>query len=179
VALGAGDDEALKGGVVALAIERGLSVLAHSPLGGPKRAPRLGRDRLLAEIAERHGATAAQVILAGLLSLDARVVALPARRAPKTRVSPPRPGAWCSTTPIAPASASVSAVWTRRAPRPPAATGRWCWSPASPAPASRRTWCASPAPASRASTATRAAARSPASPPRSTSSSQAARAAWC
>src|SRR5204863_175156 len=48
VALGAGDDEALRGGVVSLALELGLWVLAHSPFGGPQRAARLLRAPPLA-----------------------------------------------------------------------------------------------------------------------------------
>jgi len=84
VALGAGDDEALRGGVVALALERGLWVLAHSPLGGPLRAARLSRDARLAAVAARLDATPAQVVLRGLLEMHPRVVALPGARRPET-----------------------------------------------------------------------------------------------
>ncbi len=84
VALGAGEDEALRGGVVQLALERGLWVLAHGPLGGPKRAPKLARDRVLAPIAERAHATAAQVVLRWIVGLHARVIALPGARNPET-----------------------------------------------------------------------------------------------
>jgi aryl-alcohol dehydrogenase-like predicted oxidoreductase len=88
VACGAGDDEALRGGLVALAAERGLWILAHAPFGGPKRVARLGRDATLAAAAERLGATPAQVVLAWLLALHPRVVALPgARRAETARAS--------------------------------------------------------------------------------------------
>src|SRR4029079_1926739 len=38
IALSPYDDGALRGGVVARCIERGVAVLAHSPLGGPRRA---------------------------------------------------------------------------------------------------------------------------------------------
>ena len=84
VALGAGDDTAIRGGVVALALERGLTVLAHAPFGGPKRAASLARDRVLSAVAERLGVTVHQLVLAGILALDARVVALPGARRPET-----------------------------------------------------------------------------------------------
>ena len=84
VALGAGDDEALRGGVVSLALERGLWVLAHAPFGGPVRAGRLARDPVLAQAASRLGRTPAQTVLAWLLALHPRVVALPGARRPET-----------------------------------------------------------------------------------------------
>jgi aryl-alcohol dehydrogenase-like predicted oxidoreductase/predicted kinase len=84
VALGAGEDQALRGGVVSLALERGLWVLAHAPFGGPERARRLARDPALAQAAERIGATPAQAVLAWLLTLHPRVVALPGARRPET-----------------------------------------------------------------------------------------------
>jgi len=84
VALGAGEDEALRGGAVAFALERGLWVLAHSPFGGPGRAARLGRDPAIAQAAKTLGTTNAQAVLAWLLSLHPRVVALPGARRPQT-----------------------------------------------------------------------------------------------
>jgi predicted kinase len=84
VALGAGDDEALRGGVVSLALDRGLHVLAHAPFGGPARAARLDRDAALVEAARRLSATPAQVVLAWLLALHPRIVALPGARRPDT-----------------------------------------------------------------------------------------------
>jgi aryl-alcohol dehydrogenase-like predicted oxidoreductase/predicted kinase len=84
VALGAGDDQALRGGVVRLAAERGLWILAHSPFGGPKRAARLGRDPVIAKLAQRRGMEPAQVVLAWLLALHPRVVALPGARRPES-----------------------------------------------------------------------------------------------
>jgi aryl-alcohol dehydrogenase-like predicted oxidoreductase len=64
VAFSVFDDGAERSGVLALAEERGLIVLAHTPLGGPKGARRLSRVPVLAELAARHGASAAQVALA-------------------------------------------------------------------------------------------------------------------
>jgi len=57
VALGAHDDLAIRSGVVAYALARGLELLAHAPLGGPKRAPRLARDAVLRAVAARTGGT--------------------------------------------------------------------------------------------------------------------------
>lgn len=64
---------ALEGGVVSLALERGLWVMAHSPLGGVKRAKR---------------AKDPQRTLAGILSLHPRMIAIPgATRAETVRDS--------------------------------------------------------------------------------------------
>ena len=48
VALSPFDDRALRGGVVERCEELGLALLAHSPLGGPKRAGRVDADETLA-----------------------------------------------------------------------------------------------------------------------------------
>jgi aryl-alcohol dehydrogenase-like predicted oxidoreductase len=63
------DDGPLRDGVVARCRERGIRVLAHTPLGGVGGPARLLRDPVLAAIAARHGVTAAQVALAWLLDL--------------------------------------------------------------------------------------------------------------
>ena len=84
VALSPFDDRALRGGVVERCEEHGIAVIAHSPLGGPRRAGGLARNETLAEVAEKHDATAAEVALAWLLSLSAVVVAIPGARRPET-----------------------------------------------------------------------------------------------
>jgi aryl-alcohol dehydrogenase-like predicted oxidoreductase/predicted kinase len=84
VALSPFDVGALRGGVVARCAEAGVAVIAHSPLGGPRRAPRLARNQALAEVAKAHGATPAEVALAWLLALSPEVVAIPGARRPKT-----------------------------------------------------------------------------------------------
>ncbi len=84
VALSPFDDRALRGGVVARCAERGLTLMAHSPLGGPRRAIGLGADRRLKEIAARHGAAPAEVALAWLLGISPVVVAIPGARRPQT-----------------------------------------------------------------------------------------------
>src|SRR5262245_22659373 len=55
VALGAFADAPWKNGVVERCLALGLTVLAHAPLGGPTRAPRLARDPALLDVAERLG----------------------------------------------------------------------------------------------------------------------------
>ncbi len=82
VAVSVFDDGAARGGVLARCEERGVAVLAHSPLGGPPRVARLRRDPVLAEVAATHGATAAQVALAWLLARSPTLVPIPGARRP-------------------------------------------------------------------------------------------------
>ena len=65
-------------------------MIAHSPLGGPRRAGRLDRHEALAEIADARGATPAEVALAWLLELSPAVVAIPGARRPETARSAAR-----------------------------------------------------------------------------------------
>jgi aryl-alcohol dehydrogenase-like predicted oxidoreductase len=74
------DDRAIRGGVVARCEERGLAVIAHSPLGGPRRVARLRRDETLRRLAATHDATPEQVALAWLLGLSPALVAIPGAR---------------------------------------------------------------------------------------------------
>jgi aryl-alcohol dehydrogenase-like predicted oxidoreductase len=90
VALSRYDDRALRGGVLDRCAERGLTLIAHSPLGGPRRAGRLARDPAVAEVARAHGAPAAEVALAWLLALSPTVVAIPGARRPETARSASR-----------------------------------------------------------------------------------------
>lgn len=71
IALSPFDEHAFRGGVPALCRARGLLLLAHSPLGGPKRARRLSSDRVLDAVAHKHGATPHQIVLAWLYDLGA------------------------------------------------------------------------------------------------------------
>jgi predicted kinase len=84
VALSVLDDRTLRGGVVERCAELGIAVIAHSPLGGPRRAPGLARHDALKIVAETRGATAAEVALAWLLGLSPAVVAIPGARRPET-----------------------------------------------------------------------------------------------
>jgi aryl-alcohol dehydrogenase-like predicted oxidoreductase len=84
VALSIYDDRALRGGIVPRCDEMGIAVIAHSPLGGPRRAARLARHQPLADVAGARGVTAAEVALAWLLELSPGIVAIPGARRPET-----------------------------------------------------------------------------------------------
>jgi aryl-alcohol dehydrogenase-like predicted oxidoreductase/predicted kinase len=90
VALSPLDDGAVRGGVLARCEELGLTLIAHSPLGGPRRAPALARRDDLSLIAARHGASATEVALAWLLSLSPSVLPIPGARRPETARSAAR-----------------------------------------------------------------------------------------
>jgi aryl-alcohol dehydrogenase-like predicted oxidoreductase len=87
------EDGALRGGVVARCSELGLTLIAHSPLGGPRRAGTLDRRRELTPIAARHHATPAQTALAWLLGLSPAVIAIPGARRPESARSAARAAA--------------------------------------------------------------------------------------
>ncbi len=61
-----------------------MTVIAHSPLGGPRGAARLDRQQALTDVADARGVTPAQVALAWLLDLSPAVVAIPGARRPET-----------------------------------------------------------------------------------------------
>jgi len=85
VALGPHDDRAIRGGIVERCEELGIAVIAHSPLGSPRRAGALGgRHGALAEVADALGATPAEVALAWLLDVSPVVVPIPGARRPET-----------------------------------------------------------------------------------------------
>jgi aryl-alcohol dehydrogenase-like predicted oxidoreductase/predicted kinase len=84
VALSVLDDRALRGGVIERCAESGVTLIAHSPLGGPRGARGLGRRQALAEIADARDVTPAQAALAWLLDLSPAVVAIPGARRPET-----------------------------------------------------------------------------------------------
>jgi aryl-alcohol dehydrogenase-like predicted oxidoreductase len=90
VALSPYDDRPLRGGVVDRCAEAGIAVIAHSPLGGPRRSRGLARHQALTEVADARGATPAEVALAWLLQLSPAVVAIPGARRPETARSAAR-----------------------------------------------------------------------------------------
>ncbi len=90
VALSVYDDRALRGGIVERCAERGIAVIAHSPLGGPRRAAGLARRRTLADVADAHGVAPGEVALAWLLELSPAVIAIPGARRPETARSAAR-----------------------------------------------------------------------------------------
>ena len=84
VALSVFDDRALRGGVVERCADAGVAVMAHSPLGGPRRANGLARQQALLDVAAAHDVPPAEVALAWLLGLSPAVVAIPGARRPET-----------------------------------------------------------------------------------------------
>src|SRR4029079_13757282 len=84
VALSLLDDRAVRGGVVERCAELDLTLIAHSPLGGPRRAATLARRPELAAVAEAHSATPAEAALAWVLGLGGNVVAIPGATRPET-----------------------------------------------------------------------------------------------
>ena len=49
------EESGLRGGVPRYCLDEGIALLAHSPLGGPKKAAKIGRDRALGALAEARG----------------------------------------------------------------------------------------------------------------------------
>ena len=84
------DDRAIRGGVVERCREAGIVVIAHSPLGGPRRAAGLARRAELVAIAHRLDVHPEEVALAWLLGLAPGVVAIPGARRPETARSAAR-----------------------------------------------------------------------------------------
>ncbi len=78
VALSVVDDSAVRGGIVERCDVTGIALIAHSPLGGPRRSGRLVRQGL------------AEAALAWLLELSPAVVAIPGARRPETARSAAR-----------------------------------------------------------------------------------------
>jgi aryl-alcohol dehydrogenase-like predicted oxidoreductase len=72
VGLSVKDDTALRGGILERCDEAGIALIAHSPLGGPRRSGPLAREGL------------AEAALAWLLELSPVVVAIPGARRPET-----------------------------------------------------------------------------------------------
>ncbi|MFO0547096.1 MAG: aldo/keto reductase [Polyangiaceae bacterium] len=75
VALSPFDDTPFRSGLFTRCKELGITVLAHSPLGGPKKAARLARDPVLSRLASKHESSAQVIALAWLYGLG--VVPLP------------------------------------------------------------------------------------------------------
>ncbi|HVH62740.1 MAG TPA: aldo/keto reductase [Candidatus Dormibacteraeota bacterium] len=90
VAVNPFDDRAIRGGVIELCEKNGIALIAHSPLGGPRRSVRLDRMQPLVDMAGAIGATPAQMILAWLLDLSPCVIAIPGARRPETARSAAR-----------------------------------------------------------------------------------------
>jgi aryl-alcohol dehydrogenase-like predicted oxidoreductase len=70
-------DENVLNGVVQYCGTHGIQLIAYRPLGGSRRVKRTLSDPVLNEIAERHGATAAEIALAWLADLSETIVTIP------------------------------------------------------------------------------------------------------
>ena len=84
VALSVFDDSALRGGVLERCADAGVALIAHSPLGGPRRAKGVGRQEALVAVAEARGVTPAEVALAWVLDMSPGVVVIPGATRPET-----------------------------------------------------------------------------------------------
>jgi aryl-alcohol dehydrogenase-like predicted oxidoreductase/predicted kinase len=90
VALSLHDVRAVRGGVLERCAENEIALIAHSPLGGLRRAPGLARHRVLAGVATARGSSPAEVALAWLLELSPAIVPIPGARRPETARSAAR-----------------------------------------------------------------------------------------
>ena len=77
------NDIAIRGGLVEHCTARGILLLAHTPLGGSRRARRLAKDPALSSVAKRHETSAVAVALAWLCDLAEIVVPIPGARTPE------------------------------------------------------------------------------------------------
>ena len=84
------DDHAIRGGVVERCREAGIALIAHSPLGGPRRAAGLARRPELVAVAHRLDAHPHEVALAWVLGIAPGVIAIPGARRPETAGSAAR-----------------------------------------------------------------------------------------
>ena len=89
-ALSVYDDSALRGGIVERCAGAGRVLIAHSPLGGPRRGGSLARQPALITVADARGSTTAEIALAWLLGLSPALVAIPGARRPETARSSAR-----------------------------------------------------------------------------------------
>lgn len=112
IELGPASDGAVRSGVVAAALARGVLVLAHTPLGGAKGAARIARIPAVEAIASRGRATAIEIVLAWISGLHPLLVALPG----PTRVPTAASAARAATLELEPADrASLDAAFPRLA----------------------------------------------------------------
>jgi aryl-alcohol dehydrogenase-like predicted oxidoreductase/histidinol phosphatase-like enzyme len=68
------NDDNLLSGVAAYCVANRIRLIAHTPLGGPRRARRAKSDPLLADLAARHGVGPCEIALAWLMDLSDLIV---------------------------------------------------------------------------------------------------------
>jgi aryl-alcohol dehydrogenase-like predicted oxidoreductase/histidinol phosphatase-like enzyme/predicted kinase len=76
-------DESIMNGVAEYCLTNGIRLIAHRPAGGDQRHRRLSSDRLLGEIAARHGVTPFEIALAWLSELSELVLPIPGPTRPE------------------------------------------------------------------------------------------------
>jgi aryl-alcohol dehydrogenase-like predicted oxidoreductase/predicted kinase/histidinol phosphatase-like enzyme len=86
VSLGPLDDENLRNGVAEYCRDNGIRLICYRPLGGERRKA-LARDVVLRTVADHHGATPYEIVLAWLLTFGERVIPLPGATKPETVAS--------------------------------------------------------------------------------------------
>lgn len=72
--------EALENGVIEYCGAQGIGFLAYSPVGGGRLHKRLPENATVAEIAEKHGASAHAVVIAWVLAQGSTVIPIPGAR---------------------------------------------------------------------------------------------------
>lgn len=70
-------DESLLNGVVEYCVSHDIQLIAYRPLGGARRVSQLRHQPPLRELAERYGATPAEIALAWLNALSPHLVSIP------------------------------------------------------------------------------------------------------
>jgi len=70
-------DENVLNGVAHYCITHDIQLIAYRPLGGARRVRQLRHEPVLREVAERHGATPAEIALAWLRALSPHIVSIP------------------------------------------------------------------------------------------------------
>lgn len=85
VSLSPFDDENLRNGVAEYCRDNAIRLIAYRPLGGD-RVKRLARDALVTRVAQKHGLTNAEVVLAWLMTFG-DVVPIPGATRPETASS--------------------------------------------------------------------------------------------
>jgi aryl-alcohol dehydrogenase-like predicted oxidoreductase/predicted kinase len=70
-------DENMLNGIVRYCETHGIQLIAYRPLGGSRRIKRTRSHPILADIADRHGATAGEIALAWLADLSKTIVTIP------------------------------------------------------------------------------------------------------
>ncbi len=86
VSLSPFDDESLRNGVAEYCRDNAIRLIAYRPLGG-ERVKRLARDAALSQVAAKHAASNAEVVLAWLMTFGEGLVPIPGATRPESASS--------------------------------------------------------------------------------------------